>query len=60
MELKNRYDTIRNSDKDTCLVSKLNNIPVTIYMDDIRNNSQNWRNKGYQVFFNKKMIIVKD
>ena len=59
MALKNRYELIRTSVKDTVIVPRLKNIPKTIYHDDINNDFTDWKNTAYNSYFNKIIIIEK-
>ena len=59
LELKKRYATIKNSPLDILYVPSLKNRPLTIFNEDITNDSKDWRNEVYQAFFNKKSIVVR-
>jgi hypothetical protein len=58
-ELTNRYKIIRESQENKCEVNKLNELPETIYFDDITDNSEDWRNKEYATYFHKGVIILR-
>jgi len=60
LELINRYELIRNNNKDTCYVPKLISKPATIYFDDITNDSNNWNNECYAKYWNSKPILIKE
>jgi hypothetical protein len=57
-ELANRYKLLAECPR-ACEVSKLENIPMTIYFDDIIAEADNWRNKEYAKYFNKETIVLK-
>ena len=57
LELKRRYDMIKQSTKDTLYIQKLKYKPATIYFDDITSNPEDWRNKCYDSYFGHAIII---
>ena len=55
-ELENRYHLIENGES-TVSVPQLIHTPVTIYFDDIAANPEDWRNKCYDSYFGKTILI---
>lgn len=55
-EMISRYQMVATSNQDTVIVPPVKNIPLTIYFDDIKADSENWRNKCAAKYFNKKHI----
>jgi len=60
LELKNRYKMIQNNKSDTLYVPKLISKPVTIFFDDITNDSKDWRNDCFSRYWNSNPIIIKE
>lgn len=58
MELKHRYQLIKNKVDEKCIVPKLNYKPVTIFAHDITANSSEWKNEAYAIYFGKKTIAT--
>ena len=55
-ELEIRYNLIKSCIEDSCTVPALNYKPKTIFVNDITENPNDWRNKPYQDYFKKKSI----
>lgn len=60
LELKSRYELIKNCKLDTCNVPELTVIPYTIFSMDITNDSTHWSNHCYGSFHKTKKRIVKN
>jgi hypothetical protein len=57
-ELNNRYKTLQTVDCKKCAVSKLKNVPKTLFFSDISEKTDNAMLKSYAYFFNKDSIFV--
>lgn len=58
-EMKERYETIRNSKKDTVYVKPIKNIPKTILRSDLKETNNHFYNQNMAIFFGKKAIILR-
>jgi hypothetical protein len=59
-ELRNRYRLIKNSSKDTIHVPILRSIPQTIFFKDITNDSKEWKNQVYDLYYQPKIIVIEN
>jgi len=57
-ELSERNKKLLSTDDKNCGVSKLKNIPKTIYFKDITENNDEAAQKNYSAFFNKDSIFI--
>ena len=58
-ELRNRYQTIQNSNDEILVFPELTFLPKTIFFEDIKTNPKHWINQCYKSYFNHKEIILK-
>lgn len=56
-QLLDRYELIENSDQDVTVVPALEDVPKTIFFDDITSAAADWRNSSYARFFGKPAIV---
>lgn len=57
-ELKKRYQIIRESKSQTLVFPPLNNLPKTIFFEDIKDNPNHWINQCYKSYFDKNEIKI--
>ena len=54
-----REEFIYKSQSDTVVVSKITDIPYSIYLIDICEDPKDWKNDGYAKYYGKKAIIAR-
>jgi len=54
-----REKQIRESNLDTIIVPKINDIPYSLFLIDICEDPKDWKNEGYAKSFGKEAIIAK-
>lgn len=59
LQLKKRYQFIRNCKTDTIYVSEIKYKPKTLFVEDINTDNQYWLNGCYNAFFNKSKILIR-
>lgn len=57
-ELNERYKVIESCTNDTCYVLPLIECPQSICGDDIKEETNDWRNKCYDSYFNKNVMRI--
>jgi len=57
-ETNHRYELIKMCRQDTCVVPPIYARPASLWESDITTDANDWINDGYQVYFEKKAIIV--
>jgi hypothetical protein len=53
-----REELVNKSQSDTIVVSKITDIPYSLYLIDICEDPKDWKNDGYAKYFEKKAIIA--
>ncbi len=58
MQMEKRFEDICKTTADTIFLDMLTDAPESLYVLDVRKNSEYWVNKGYLIFLNKKEKVL--